>query len=89
VPGRLLSSKCRPVKTLQNCAIERPNEALAADITYMPIAHGSLYLMAIIDVASRKVLAWGLSNALTADFCVEGLEEALKKFASPQIFNTS
>ena len=73
---------------LENRAIERPNEAWASDITYVPMAHGFLYLMAIIDVASRKVLAWRLSNTLSADFCVEALEEALKKFGPPEIFNT-
>jgi putative transposase len=73
---------------LENRSIERPNEAWASDITYVPMAHGFLYLMAIIDVASRKVLAWRLSNTLTADFCVEALEEALKKFGPPEIFNT-
>jgi putative transposase len=73
---------------LENRAIERPNEAWASDITYVPMAHGFLYLMAIIDVASRKVLAWRLSNTLTADFCVQALEEALKKFGPPEIFNT-
>jgi len=73
---------------LENRAIERPNEVWASDITYVPMAHGFLYLMAIIDVASRKVLAWRLSNTLTADFCIEALEEALKKFGPPEIFNT-
>jgi putative transposase len=73
---------------LENRVIERPNEAWASDITYVPMAHGFLYLMAIIDVASRKVLAWRLSNTLTADFCVEALEEALAKFGPPEIFNT-
>jgi putative transposase len=73
---------------LENRTLERPNEAWASDITYVPMAHGFLYLMAIIDIASRKVLAWRLSNTLTADFCVEALEEALKKFGPPEIFNT-
>ena len=73
---------------LENRVIERPNEAWASDITYLPMAHGFLYLMAIIDLASRKVLAWRLSNTLTADFCIEALEEALKKFGPPEIFNT-
>src|SRR6266513_3851797 len=73
---------------LENRLIERPNEAWASDITYLPMAHGFLYLMAIIDLASRKVLAWRLSNTLTADFCIEALEEALKKFGPPEIFNT-
>jgi putative transposase len=73
---------------LENRTLERPNEAWASDITYVPMAHGFLYLMAIIDIASRKVLAWRLSNTLTAEFCVEALAEALKKFGPPEIFNT-
>ena len=73
---------------LENRVIERPNEAWASDITYVPMAHGFLYLMAIIDVVSRKVLAWRLSNTLTVEFCVEALEEALQKFGPPEIFNT-
>ena len=73
---------------LENRVIERPNEVWASDVTYLPMARGFLYLMAIIDLASRKVLAWRLSNTLTADFCIEALEEALKKFGPPEIFNT-
>jgi len=73
---------------LEKRVIERANEAWASDITYVPMARGFLYLMAIIDLASRKVLAWRVSNTLTADFCVEALEEALAKFAPPEIFNT-
>jgi putative transposase len=73
---------------LENRVIERSNEAWASDITYLPMARGFLYLMAIIDIASRKVLSFRLSNTLTADFCVEALEEALKKFGPPEIFNT-
>ena len=73
---------------LENLAIERPNQVWASDITYVPMAHGFLYLMAIIDLFSRKVLAWRLSNTLTPDFCVEALEEALAKFGPPEIFNT-
>ena len=73
---------------LEGLVIERPNQVWASDLTYLPMAHGFLYLMAIIDVASRKVLAWRLSNTLTADFCVEALEEALKIFGPPEIFNT-
>ena len=60
----------------------------ASDITYLPMAHGFMYLAAILDVASRKVLAFRLSNTLTADFCVEALQEALAKFGVPEIFNT-
>jgi len=73
---------------LENRVIDRPNQVWASDITYLPMAHGFLYLMAIIDVASRKVLAWRLSNTLTADFCIEALKEALQRFGPPEIFNT-
>jgi putative transposase len=73
---------------LAGLAIERPNQVWASDITYLPMAHGFLYLAAILDVASRKVLAFRLSNTLTADFCVEALQEALAKFGVPEIFNT-
>jgi putative transposase len=73
---------------LGNLSIDRPNQVWASDITYLPMAHGFLYLMAILDVASRKVLAFRLSNTLTTDFCVEALEEALAKFGAPDIFNT-
>lgn len=73
---------------LSGLAIERPNQVWASDITYLPMAHGFMYLVAILDVASRKVLAFRLSNTLTADFCVEALEEALARFGRPEIFNT-
>ncbi len=73
---------------LSGVAIERPNQVWTSDITYLPMAHGFMYLMAILDVASRKVLAFRLSNTLTADFCVEALKEALAKFGRPEIFNT-
>jgi len=67
--------------------ITRPNQVWAADITYIPMARGFLYLVAIIDWYSRYVLSWRLSNTLDADFCVEALEEALRK-GKPEIFNT-
>jgi putative transposase len=73
---------------LGNLTINRPNQVWASDITYLPMAHGFLYLVAILDVASRKVLAFRLSNTLTTDFCVEALEEAMAKFGAPEIFNT-
>jgi len=73
---------------LSGLLIERPNQVWASDITYLPMAHGFMYLVAILDVASRKVLSFRLSNTLTADFCVEALEEAMLKFALPEIFNT-
>ena len=73
---------------LENLAIERADQVWTSDITYVPMAHGFLYLMAILDLLSRKVLTWRLSNTLTPDFCVEALEEALAKFGPPEIFNT-
>jgi len=73
---------------LENVLIEQPNQAWASDLTYLPMAHGFLYLMAILDIASRKVLAWRVSNTMSADFCVEALEEALRMFGPPEIFNT-
>jgi putative transposase len=73
---------------LSNVAIERANQAWAADITYVPLAKGFAYLMAILDLYSRKVLAFRVSNALTAEFCVEALEEALARYGAPEIFNT-
>jgi putative transposase len=73
---------------LGNLSIIRPNQVWASDITYLPMAHGFLYLVAILDVFSRKVLAFRLSNTMTTDFCVEALKEALAKFGPPEIFNT-
>jgi putative transposase len=73
---------------LKDVAIVRPNQVWAADITYIPMARGFGYLVAIIDVFSRKVLAHRLSNTMTTDFCVEALEEALARFGTPEIFNT-
>jgi putative transposase len=72
---------------LGGIAITRPNQVWAADITYIPMKRGFLYLVAIIDWYSRYVLSWRLSNTLDADFCVEALEEALRK-GRPEIFNT-
>jgi putative transposase len=72
---------------LEGMEITRPNQAWAADITYIPMARGFLYLVAIIDWHSRYVLSWRLPNTLDAGFCVEALEEALTK-AVPEIFNT-
>jgi putative transposase len=73
---------------LGNLAIDRPNQVWSSDLSYLPMAHGFMYLMAILDVASRKVLAWRLSNTLTVHFCVEALEEAMAKYGKPEIFNT-
>ena len=69
-------------------SITRPNHVWCADVTYLPMRRGFLYLVAIMDWASRKVLAWRLSNTMDAGFCVEALEEALARFGKPDIFNT-
>jgi putative transposase len=73
---------------LRDLVIDRPNQVWCADITYVPMARGFLYLVAIMDWASRAVLAWRLSNTLDADFCVRALEEALARFGRPEIFNS-
>lgn len=73
---------------LRNLLIDRPNQVWATDITYIPMARGFLYLVAIMDWASRRVLAWRTSNTLTTDFCVEALQEAITKYGPPEIFNT-
>ena len=73
---------------LRGVVIDRPNQVWAADITYVPIGRGFLYLAAIMDWASRAVLAWRLSNSMDVSFCVSALEEALARFGKPDIFNT-
>jgi putative transposase len=73
---------------LRKLAITRPNHVWAADITYIPMARGFVYLVAIVDWATRRVLAWRLSNSLGADFCIEALREAIAKYGVPEIFNT-
>jgi putative transposase len=73
---------------LRGVEISRANHCWAADITYLPMARGFCYLVAIMDWASRRVLAWRLSNTLDASFCTEALEEAIVKYGRPEIFNT-
>jgi len=73
---------------LRNVEVTRPNQVWCADITYIPMARGFLYLVVIMDWYSRKALSWRLSNSMEADFCVEALEEALNRFGPPEIFNT-
>jgi putative transposase len=73
---------------LRGLTIDRPNQVWAADITYIPIGRGFLYLVAIMDWASRAVLSWRLSNTMDVSFCVSALEEALARFGKPEIFNT-
>ncbi len=72
---------------LRGVKITRPNQVWAADITYIPMAKGFLYLVAIMDWYSRRVVAWGLSNTLDVDFCIEALRAALSK-GKPEVFNT-
>jgi putative transposase len=73
---------------LRNLTVSRVNQVWASDITYIPLAHGFLYLVAILDWHSRHVLAWRLSNTLESSFCVDVLEEALSRYEAPEIFNT-
>jgi putative transposase len=73
---------------LRDMTIERPNQVWAADITYIPVGRGFLYLVAVMDWSSRAVLAWRLSNTMDVSFCVSALEEALTRFGTPEIFNT-
>ena len=68
--------------------MERPNQVWCADITYLPMRKGFLYLVAIMDWFTRKVLAWRISNTLEAEFCLEALNEAIHKFGPPEIMNT-
>ena len=73
---------------LRGVSVDRPNQVWCADVTYIPMRRGFLYLVAVMDWTTRKVLAWRLSNTLEADFCIEALEEALARFGPPEIMNT-
>jgi putative transposase len=73
---------------LRNLKVSRVNQVWAADITYIPMSRGFLFLVAIIDLFSRRVLAWRLSNTLDTSFCVEALQDALGRYDRPEIFNT-
>ena len=73
---------------LRHLAIERPDQVWCADVTYIPMRRGFLYLVAVMEWFSRKVLAWRLSNTMDADFCVAALEEAIARHGRPDIFNT-
>ncbi|WP_420913266.1 IS3 family transposase [Kordiimonas lacus] len=73
---------------LKGLRIDRPNQVWCADITYIPVARGFLYLVAVMDWHSRKVLAWRLSNTMDVQFCLDALDEALDRYGSPEIFNT-
>jgi putative transposase len=73
---------------LRNLEVNRPNQVWCADITYIPVQRGFLYLVAIMDWATRHILAWRLSNTMDASFCVEALNDALARYGKPDIFNT-
>jgi putative transposase len=73
---------------LRNLAVERPNQVWAMDITYIPMARGFVYLAAVVDWFSRRVLAWQLSITLEVEFCLDAVEEALARYGRPEIFNT-
>jgi putative transposase len=73
---------------LRDLAISRSNHVWAADITYIPMRRGFVYLVAVLDWASRRVLAWRLSNTLTTDFCLDAVQEAVDRYGPPELFNT-
>ena len=73
---------------LRGMTIERPNQVWAMDITYVPMARGFVYLAAVVDWFSRRVLSWRVSITLEAAFCLEALEEALARYGRPEVFNT-
>jgi putative transposase len=73
---------------LRDAAVTRPNQAWAMDISYIPMARGFVYLAAVVDWFSRKILAWKLSITMDVSFCLEAVEEALSKYGRPEIFNT-
>ena len=91
-PKRNLSLANRAHKVypylLRGLVIDRPNQVWATDITYIPMARGFVYLVAIMDWYSRKVLSWRVSNTLDTSFCVDALEEAIEACGAPEIFNT-
>jgi len=73
---------------LRGVTIDRPNQVWCTDICYIPMRRGFLYLVAVMDWASRKVLSWRLSNTMDPDFCVAALDDALARYGKPEIFNT-
>ena len=73
---------------LKGLDITRANHVWCSDITYIPMARGFCYLVAVMDWATRKVLSWRLSNTLDNSFCIDALEEAMARYGTPDIFNT-
>jgi putative transposase len=92
MPGRHTSRRCKshPVYPylLRNLTIERPNQVWATDITYIPMEKGYMYLVAIIDLHSRYVVNWSVSNSMDADWCTQTLKEAIEMHGKPEIINT-
>ena len=92
MPGRHTSRRCKshPVfpYLLRNLTIDRKNQVWAIDITYIPMKKGYMYLVAIIDLHSRYVLNWSVSNSMDANWCKECLEEAIRLHGKPEIINT-
>jgi putative transposase len=72
---------------LRDLSIDRPNQVWCTDITYIPMRRGFLYLVAVMDWSTRKVLSWRISNTMEVDFCIAALEEAIERFGVPEIFN--
>ena len=73
---------------LRNLTIDNANQVWCADITYIPMRRGSMYLVAVMDWYSRKVLSWSISNTLDSEFCIEAVSEAIGRYGTPEIFNT-
>ncbi len=92
VPGPHTSKGCKEHKKypylLRNLVIERKNQVWATDITYVPVKNGYMYLIAIIDLYSRYVVKWALSNSMEAEWCAEVLKEAISEHGAPEMFNT-
>ncbi len=89
-PGTSRRHRAHPVYPylLRHTTITRPNHVWAMDITYIPMAHGFVYLAAVLDWASRRVLSWRVSITLDSAFCLAAVEEAIAKYGRPEIFNT-
>lgn len=92
MPGRHTSRRCKDHKIypylLRNLSVTRPNQVWAVDITYIPMQKGFMYLVAIIDLYSRYVVNWSVSNSMDAEWCKEMLEEAIQMHGKPEIINT-
>lgn len=92
MPGKHTSRRCKDHKIypylLRNLNIDRPNQVWATDITYIPMKHGFMYLTAIIDLHSRYVLNWSVSNSMDSQWCTDTLEEAIAEHGKPEIINT-